>query len=584
MAGNLAEMQSALYSEHNALERESGHLQTILNGVDAVVLEANPETCLFSYVSKEAGNLLDFEIKEWFQKDFWRNHIHPDDLDLFNKNLDRNKDAGSSFSLDYRLKKQSGEYVWVRSINNVEHNDQGKPIIRGLLIDINEQKNAEGKIIYLAEHDALTGLLNRRRFQEELDKSIAFAQRFNHQSALLFIDLDQFKYINDSLGHQGGDEYLIAVSKCLAKAIRDVDIIGRLGGDEFGIILSNVSEEEVAQIAHKLLKTLSEEVLISQGLLTHISASIGATMFPAHGTVTSELLAKADAAMYAIKGQGRNGFHMYMDQDKQLLAMQEKIHWEDRIKRALKDDLFLFHYQPIIDMESREITHYEVLLRMYDKENDQLIMPGAFLETAERFGLIKEIDLWVLENAIRKLGAQHLDNQSIKLAVNLSGRNFGNKDLLKDLEKWFGEYKANPESLIFEVTETAAVENLAQARDFIESLRALGCKFALDDFGVGFSTLHYLKHLPVDYIKIDGSFVRKLHVEPRDRIFIKAICDIADGLGIYTIAEFVENETIDKILGDLGVDLGQGFYYGKPLASLGPHIQDEIENNLSTGS
>ncbi len=568
MAESLSEMQHELQNKHAALGRETGHLQTLLNGVNAVVLEMDPFNCRYLYVSDEAVNILGYQIDEWFGENFLCEHVHPDDLPILQAKMKNNYKPGRSYTFDHRMKHKNNEYLWVRSILNIVDDSDDGIIIRGLMIDITEQKYAEERIVYLADHDALTGLMNRRRFQEELHRCIRSAERFNHQGAVLFIDLDQFKYINDSLGHQGGDEYLIAVAKCLTDSIRDVDILGRLGGDEFGIILPEVNAKDIEHIASKLLKKLSEQVLVSQGLLTHISASIGGAVFPEHSNETSELLAKADAAMYMIKAEGRNGFHLYHDDDRQLHQMQEKIHWEDRIKRALQEDLFVLHYQPIIDIKSGDVAHYEALLRIYDVDNNKLIMPSAFIDTAERFGMIRDIDKWVLENAIRKLGKESAQGTPVTLAVNLSGRNFGSKELLEKLEYWLQHYKAIPENLIFEVTETAAVENLSQARSFIESLRALGCKFALDDFGVGFSTLHYLKHLPVDYIKIDGSFVRNLHQESSDRIFVKAICDIAYGLGINTIAEFVENEEIHAILGELGVDEAQGYYYSEPLDSL----------------
>ncbi len=568
MAENLFDMQAELQYKNAELGRETGRLHTLLNGVNAVIIEFDPASCQSLYVSKEAVNLLGYETSEWFGDQFLCDHIHPDDLVVMQAKIENNIIAGQSYTFDYRMQHKNNEYLWVRSILTAVDEVKIGLILRGLMINITDQKKAEERIVYLANHDALTGLMNRRRFQEELHRCIRSADRFRHKGAVLFIDLDQFKYVNDSLGHQGGDEYLIAVAKCLQESIRDVDILGRLGGDEFGIILPEINDDDIESVATKLLALLSEEVLVSQGLQAHISASIGGAIFPDHSNEVSDLLAKADAAMYTIKAQGRNGFHLYHDSDRQLQHMQEKVHWEDRIKRALSEDSFLFHYQPIIEINSGDIAHYEALLRIYDKDNDKLIMPSAFIDTAERFGLIKDIDTWVLEHAIQKLGEESARGNPISLAVNLSGRNFGSTELLRKLEYWLQHYKAIPENLIFEVTETAAVENLSQARSFIESLRALGCKFALDDFGVGFSTLHYLKHLPVDFIKIDGSFVRNLHTETSDRVFVKAICDIANGLGIYTIAEFVENKEIHTILTELGVDEAQGYYYSEPLATM----------------
>ena len=574
MAQNLQEMQQALQEKHEALQREAGHLQTLLNGVDAVVFEAEPKTYKFNYVSKEAENLLGYPDKEWQQSNFFFNHVHPDESERLKKIIVGHSRLSSSYTFDIRMRNKENEYQWIRSINSVEPVEgSDESVIRGLLLDISEQKASEDRIVYLAEHDALTGLLNRRRFQEELEKYIALAKRYGHQGSLLFIDLDQFKYINDTLGHQGGDDYLIAVSQRLAKVLREIDVFGRLGGDEFGVILPQATEDEAQKVAAKLLDILSEQTQVTEGLTASISASIGITLFPRDGDLAGDLLAKADAAMYAAKADGRNGYRLYKEEDKQLLLMQDKIHWEDRIRRALKQNLFKLHFQPVINLGTGEITHHEVLLRMQDAASGELIMPGAFIDTAERFGLIREIDAWVLENTIRFLSDENLKDPSIKLAVNLSGRNFGSMELLKKVELWLQEYNADPTNLIFEVTETAAVDNLAIAKDFIISLQAIGCKFALDDFGVGFSSLHYLKHLPIDFIKIDGGFVRGLDSDVSDRIMVKAISDIAKGLGINAIAEFVEKESTVNILCELGVDLGQGYYLGRPKNEL---LRDKI--------
>jgi EAL domain-containing protein (putative c-di-GMP-specific phosphodiesterase class I) len=268
--------------------------------------------------------------------------------------------------------------------------------------------------------------------------------------------------------------------------------------------------------------------------------------------------------MYAIKAKGRNGYHLYDENDRHLIEMHNKIRWEEQIRRSLQQDLFVLHFQPIVKLSSGEVAHHEALLRMLDATTGKLIMPGDFIETAERFGLIRDIDMWVLENSVRILGRINATQQSASIAVNISGRNFGYAELLTKLESWFELYQANPRDLIFEVTETVAVDNLNQAKTFIEALRSLGCRFALDDFGVGFSSLHYLKHLPVDFIKIDGGFVRTIHKDVSDRTLVKAISDIAKGMGIQTIAEFVENEAISNILRDMQIDFGQGYGIGRP--------------------
>ncbi|MGD8524944.1 MAG: EAL domain-containing protein [Thioalkalispiraceae bacterium] len=562
LAQHLQSTQKSLDTERAALETEANRLETLLNGVNAVLLEIDPDTHNFSYASEGSFELLGYQAEEWLQPGFWIQHIHPEDHNWVIKTIMQHNQQPGDYSIDYRMRHINGDYLWVRSIHTIELDEQGKKQSRALMLDITEQKKTEDHIVYLAERDALTGLFNRRRFQEELENRIAYSKRFNQQGALLFIDLDEFKYINDTLGHQTGDDCLLSVSHALSSAIREIDTLARLGGDEFAIILANASEQDAVQVAENLIITLLNKTILPVELSMRISASIGITLFPEHGITPSELLAKADAAMYTAKRNGRNQVHVYRSEDTELLNMQNKVHWEDRIRRALENDHFVLHYQPVINLASGEIAHYEALLRMDD--NGELIFPGAFLDTAERFNLIQDIDKWVLLKAIEAQANSIKKGTSVSIAVNLSGRHFGHQDVMHLVENALEKFGADPAALIFEVTETAAVENFTQARRFIESLRSLGCRFALDDFGMGYSSFHYLKNLPVDMVKIDGSFVRNLHLNEFDRIIVKAMSDLASGMNIYTVAEFVENEEIRVLLEKLGVDYGQGYHLGMP--------------------
>lgn len=569
MAEHLAQTKMALEVEHQTLERETRFLETLLNGVDAVVMEAKPPGFQFTYVSQEAENLLGYTTEEWLSPDFWERNVYRDDLKWMLKSIEDNTKKPGSFSVDFRLVHKRGGVLWVRAINSVEINEAGEVTIRGLILDIMEQKTAEDRIVYLAEHDSLTGLINRRRFQEELDRSVAYTQRYQQQGALLFIDLDQFKYINDSYGHQYGDEYLIDVSRRLSKALRKTDILGRLGGDEFGVIIPNVTLEEAKTVANAILGALTQETIQFNDTIIHISASIGMVFFPTQGSIGNDLLAKADAAMYTAKNSGRSQYHIFSEDDDELWSMQAKIHWEERIRWALKEDRFALYFQPVAELASSRVIHYEVLLRMLGKD-DELIKPAAFLDTAERFGLIREIDCWVLHNAIKEQAVRRDRGQDVSLAVNISGRHFGSSEIMNVVKESMAMFDADPQKIIFEVTETAAVGNLSEAREFIDALKGIGCRFALDDFGIGFSSFHYLRNLPVDFVKIDGSFVRNLHVDKDDRVFVKAMVDLAHGLGITCIAEFVENKEIVEILQNLGVELGQGYYLAKPQADTLP--------------
>jgi len=577
LASHLSQTRTDLVHEHKALEQKTQQLQTLLDSVNAVIVEAWPGDCGFIYVSRDAENLLGYAAQEWYAPGFLRAHIHHDDLDYFNQQIRDHFDKPGSVTLDYRMYHRNGEIVDIRSINSIDYNDEGVLVCRGLMLDITEQKQNEARIAYLAEHDALTGLFNRRRFQEELERALSYGERFQQESALMFIDLDQFKYINDTLGHQAGDAYLCAVARRLANSLRKVDILGRLGGDEFGIILPNTTREEVEQVARHVLTSLTSENARLDSLQAPVTASMGIVMFPRNGSVPGELLAKADAAMYCAKDNGRNTYHIYSEQDKQLTAMHAKLQWEQRIRHALDEDLFILHYQPVFKLADRSVSHFEALLRMDDGEGG-LVPPSSFLEIAERFGMIREIDRWVLKKAIAVQGESCRVNKPVTLAVNLSGRHFGDLQVLEWIREFIEESKADPSRLIFEITETAAVENVTQAQRFTDSLHALGCRLALDDFGIGFSSFHYLKHLPVDMIKLDGSFVRQLAKDRFDQVFVRSMSDLARGLGITSTAEFIETEEVIDILIELGVDMGQGYHLARAAPDFGDYpLPDSIK-------
>ncbi len=563
LASHLVRTRRELFEEHNILEKQTEHLKSLLNGIDAVILEIDPVDMSIKYVSDEAEKMLGYPVSDWYQEKFLLSNIHPDDMAYYKVKFDLSIDSLESSMIDFRLIHCNGEAIDVRTINTTDVNAAGEKISRCILLDITEQKKNEERIVYLADHDSLTGLFNRHRFQVELERAVEYAHRYGHSGALMFIDLDQFKYINDTLGHQVGDKFLKQTADRLSTGIRKVDILGRLGGDEFGIILPRTGKEEARIIADKILSNLVDGLLGSDSEgETAVTASIGIVMFPEQGDVPDNLLAMADTAMYSAKDKGRNTYRFYDDKDQHIKSMQEKLQWENKIRSALDEDNFVLHFQPIFDLQTRSIIHYEALLRMKDK--DGLTMPSTFLDIAERFGLIRDIDHWVLKKAIQVQANSIKDNNTISLAINISGRHFGDPKVLKWIRTYIADSGADPEKLIFEITETAAVENTEQARYFINELHKLGCKIALDDFGIGFSSFHYLKHMPVDIVKLDGSFVKNLDSDAFDRVFVKTMSDMASGLKIKCIAEFVEREETVEILKELNVEMGQGFHLARP--------------------
>jgi len=437
------------------------------------------------------------------------------------------------------------------------------PAILSVGMDITARKKAEMRLAWLADHDPLTGLFNRRRFEKELEQAIAAAKRYRHTGALLFFDLDQFKYVNDTSGHGAGDRLLVILSSSLPSLLREVDIIGRLGGDEFGVILGHANAEEAVEVARKILAHISETQFPVGDRIHKVSASIGVALFPEHGSEVQDLLARTDLAMYHVKESGRGGWYLLHTDDKSHHQMQERVLWKQRVENALAEKRFVLFAQPIVGIQSGETSHWEVLLRMIG-EDGSLIGPVHFIEVAESTGLIHSIDRMVLSGAAAHLALMRDRGRDITLTVNLSAHAFNDADLLGHLKKVISDNQLNPRQIIFEMTETAAVSDIGPARRLMQAVNEIGCLFALDDFGTGFSSFDYLRQLPFEYIKIDGSFIRNLSSRPDDQVLVKAMVEIARAFNKKTIAEQVEDAQTLAYLKEYGVDYAQGYYTGRP--------------------
>ncbi|HYC45892.1 MAG TPA: EAL domain-containing protein [Burkholderiales bacterium] len=447
---------------------------------------------------------------------------------------------------------------------------KGRPVgYLWLFEDITHERQTAEQLIYLAERDALTGLYNRHRFNEELARMIAEAQRHGSSLALLFFDLDDFKYINDTFGHRAGDAMLIRVAGEVAGQVRRNELFCRLGGDEFAILVPDISEEMLRALAERITRSIATVRFQFEGESLRLTTSLGIAVYPDHADNPEDLIARADMAMYMAKEAGKNAWRVYRSDLDTSMQMVSRMSWNDRILHALENRLMTLQYQGIYSTADQSLSHFEVLVRMRDKDDpSRLLMPGQFIPMAEKSGKIVEIDKWVLRESIRMLS----ENRAIPaLAVNISGRSFDEPTLPQYIAEQLKRAAVAPRRLLVELTETSAVSDLHDAQRFIEALRHTGCIVCLDDFGTGFSSFAYLKHLQADAVKIDGLFIRNLPQEHDNQLFVKAIVSVAKGLHKTTIAECVEDQATLDMLKSFGVDAAQGYHLERPRADH-PHI------------
>ncbi len=475
-------------------------------------------------------------------------------------------DAGDRqhVQLESILQSKSGEaYEITWNHSRLAGQPGGAVMILSVGIDHTERKRAESHVNYLAEHDPLTGLVNRQHFQHELDQALLDARRSAHDGALLYLDLDAFKYVNDVSGHQAGDALLRIVADEVGKVARASDLLGRLGGDELGVLLHECDRDGAIQVAEKINKRLAEIKFPGLGANHRVSASIGIVIFSEAKMGVEQLLANADIAMYQAKSRGGAGWHVYSEGEGVQEKMQSRLHWEEMINRSLVSEGFIVHYQPILDIRARQVSHYEALVRMRGADGT-VVPPGMFMEVAENSSLIRDIDRCVIHQVFDKMLALFAVGKFYKFSINLSGVSINDAHLLSFIRDELSRSPMLPSHVVFEITETAAVSDFSAARTFMNAVRELGRAFSLDDFGVGFSSFNYVKQLPVDYVKIDGSFVRTLVDSPDDQVFVRALAEVARGFGKKTVAEFVEDERALNMLRSFGVDYAQGYFIGKP--------------------
>ena len=427
-----------------------------------------------------------------------------------------------------------------------------------VLHDVSEGRQHAAELTYQANHDALTGVLNRRAFESQLTTLIRTAIP-QQPLAVLYLDLDQFKVVNDTCGHVAGDELISQISMILQQNVRAGDLLARLGGDEFGIVLMDCGDSDAIRIAEQLRASVASIRFAWTGQYFAVGVSVGMVAVTHDGSTLKEVMKSADAACYMAKEKGRNRVHVYRADDVELTVRHHEMTWIARIKDALERDRFCLYAQAIVSLQNGAVAgdkHVEILLRMLG-DDDQPIAPMAFIPAAERYGLMTQIDRWVIRNTFNLLARPGIGIRTC--AINLSGSSIDDDHFFAYLLEQQRLHQVDWSMLCFEITETAAIASLSRAAALIHRLRDLGCRFALDDFGTGMSSFSYLKHLPVDYLKIDGSFVKDMLTNPTDRAMVDAINNIGHVMGKQTIAEFVENDAILACLRAMGVDYAQGF-------------------------
>ena len=479
-----------------------------------------------------------------------------------------NQSLGNGVTLDRQLLvRRDSSTVAVSIIGAPLHSD-GKAAGAVLVLhDMTSEREFVARLSWQASHDVLTGIVNRREFEIRLGNALGKLSHQPGEHSLMFLDLDQFKVVNDTCGHAAGDQLLRQTSALLQENLGTVGLLARLGGDEFGVLLQDCDANSAVGIADRLRLAVQELRFVWNGCAFNISVSIG-LVHVAEANAIEETLRAADMACYMAKEKGRNRVQVYHPSDSELVQRVGEMAWVQRIRNGLDEQRFCLFAQEIraLNRDEPDHSHVELLLRLRD-EDGKLVQPGSFMPAAERYGLMPLIDRWVVRNAFALLASRLNSSEPAQLsscAINLSGTTFGDDDFVDYVRRQFEIHRVPPGMICFEITETSAIADLPSAKRFIQALKKLGCRFSLDDFGTGMSSFSYLKHLPVDFIKIDGIFVREMLNSKIDRAMVESIVHIARMMGKGTVAEFVESNEILEALREIGVDYAQGYAIGKP--------------------
>ena len=526
------------------------------SSLDGQLISVNPAMCsLFGYID-EAEMLREIHNAAQF-------YAIPQDRAIMLGEIHK---SGKVIGKEIKGVRKDGSEFWFAISGQIKR-EHDKEYLFGSISDVTERKQSNISLEYLATHDSLTGVYNRREFERRLQSGLLRAQNYNSDLTLLYMDLDQFKVVNDTCGHKAGDLLIKQLSQKLDAVVMGKGILARLGGDEFGVLLEGDNAQMAYLLANKLLNTVQEFRFIWENRIFTLGISIGQVPWQPNINSPEQLLSMADSACYLAKERGRNQVHTYAAQDKHMQRYESEMSWVSHINHALENNSFELYYQHYQALSKPiEGHHYEILLRMRDQKGN-IVLPSTFLPAAERYNLTGNIDRWVVENYFCWLAdnPQH-KAELMRVSINLSGHSLADKELKLFVLNAFEKYKIPYTKVCFEITESMAILKIDETLEFINTFHKLGCLFALDDFGSGFSSYSYLKNLPVDQVKIDGSFVKDILVDPIDMAMVNSIKDVAKAMGMETVAEFVESTEIMVELGKMGVDFAQGYGVAKPHA------------------
>lgn len=520
---------------------------------------------IIEYINTKYTEISDYQSYDCIGRPYFSLGLHEKNKED-EVNIIRALEQGSEWTGERCNLSKLGKEYWVNEhIYPIFSTDNEVSHYIAIQDDVTQFRNMSRKFSYQIAHDSLTGLINRQEFENILCTTIDGRIEYTTPHTLCFIDIDQFKIINDTCGHIAGDELLRQMSQLFSEHCCNGEVVARLGGDEFALLLYGHDILKAEQVCKALIKEVEDFRFRWNENVFKLGISIGMTEINQESTCYVEAIKEADSACYAAKDAGRNRYHIYQADDRALVQRKDDNYWATKINDALEANRLTLYAQPIIPLKKHNKINYEVLVRMLDDSNN-IIAPDLFLPVAERFNLSHRIDQWVIDNTLQWLSDNHEVIDHIDhISINLSGLSLSNEMLLQHIIKAIKATKVQASKITFEITETAAIANLTHAKLFISALKAYGCKFALDDFGSGLSSFAYLKNLKVDLLKIDGMFVKDMLNDPIDEAMVKSINDVGHIMGMETIAEYVESEGIRDRLEEMGINYGQGYGLGKPI-------------------